>query len=243
MSLLNHKISFIQYIKTSMLPYFGYTENIELETPETVDLRTHEYRLAHGDIVYCDQNEIVKPSGIAMYDNGRRLELSEYSINCIDGSLKLNIVPSGELRCSYSRYTVNVIDSFPDSEELATMELPFVCVDMTEQESRPFAINSREDYWDMAYYIDIFASSDPMRIQLMDRIQRGIMTWIPIIDFEQCMPLNFDGTINASFDRDSQFMYMLKMRSRPRGKSLNTDSVSPKEKYRAVIAGFLTSIK
>lgn len=242
MSLLNFKLSLYHEIKTVLLPDFGYIEDVEDETLIEVSGATNMYQFEHQEIAYADPSGRINPSGVIIYDEARQLERSEFVMDYITSVVTLNATPSGTVTSDYTFYPIKVIDAFPTAEEFATIELPLISVDFDTQDIEDYAIGQEASYWNMTYFVDIFAVNDAMRLQLMDRLQRTLKRWIPIIDFESQMPLTYDGEINSNFDWEGQFLQWLKIRSKPKGTLLNMGSVSPKEKYRAVIRGTLTSI-
>ena len=240
--LANFKLSLYHEIKTVFLPDWGYVETITDETLTQPDSSVNLYQFAHKNIVYADPSGRINPSGVKIYDAGRQLVLSEYRVNYVDSYVELNITPSGTIKADYQYYTVDVRDAFPTEEEFEAADLPLVCVDLASNTPSDYAIGQILSFWRMDYFIDIFATTDIMRLELMDRLQRHLMKWLPLLDFSLGMPLNYDGTINTGFNWDNQFVKWIKMKGKPIGDLLNFGDVSPKERFRAVIKGSFTDI-
>lgn len=242
--LLNHKHSLYHEIKTVMLPFFGYVgdiagEELSIYTEDTTVPNT--YAFERRNVAYADPSGRINPSGVKIYDATRELDLSEFTVNYILNVVTLNATPSGTVTSDYSHYPIEVIDAFPTSDEFEKLDLPVISIDFEEQTDSPYAIGQQESYWKKSFFIDIFATNDAMRIDLMDRLQKSLKKWIPIVDFSE-MPINYSGNINEDFDWEDQFIYWMKIRGKTRGTLLNLGSVSDKERYRASIMGSLTSI-
>ena len=240
MSLLNYKMSLYHELKTVILPDFGYIEHIENE--ELTLMEENMYQVKNREIAYADPSGRINPSGFRITDAGRLMGIDEYSLDYINGIVTFSTTPSGNLTASYSFYPVKVIDAFPIAEEFETYELPVISLDIDSQTPSNYAIGQNESYWIVDYFIDIFASTDVMRLQMMDRIQRSLKKWLPLIDFEKNMPLNYDGTINLNFSWEEQFVKWMKIRGNPKGTLLNLGNVSIKERFRANIHGQLKTV-
>lgn len=242
MSLLNYKMSLYHELKTVILPMFGYIDDVTNEQLIPVEGMGDMYQFSHREIVYTDPSGHINPSGVKIYDDSRQLDLTEFQVDYLHGLVTISTPPSGAMTASYQYFPVKVIDAFPTAEEFATYDLPVVAIDLDSQVPSDYAIGQNQSFWTMNYFIDIFASSDAMRLQMMDRIQRGLKKWIPLLNFEEEMPLQYDGTINPKFDWENQFIQWLKLRGNPRGTLVNLGDVSPKERFRANIYGAIKNI-
>lgn len=242
--LLNHKLSLLHEIKTVMLPHFGYITDVEGEELAVYtgdELLDNTYEFSLRNVAYADASGRINPSGVSIYDGARQLALEEFTVNYILNIVTLDVQPSGTVTADYSSYQVSVIDAFPTYEEFEAMDLPVVSIDLDEQTDSPFAIGQQESWWRKDFFIDIFATNDAMRIDLMDRLQKSLKKWIPILDFSE-QPINYDGTINTDFDWQSQFEYWMKIRGKTRGTLINDGTLDSKERFRASIMGSLTSV-
>jgi hypothetical protein len=240
--LYNVHQSLYHEIRTSVLPSLGYVDAIFGEELTVADALTNKYSFSRKDLAYADASGHIDPSGVRIYDDSRVLSLDEYSVNYIESSVTLSTAPSGVVTSDYRSYQIHVMDSFPDDEEFEHADLPLVCLDVTENDPSPFAVGSSASFWKVFYFIDIFATNDPMRMNLMEHLQRALRTSMPLFDFSENMPLNYDGTINMSFDRDSQFMKWMKVAVKPSAKKVDLGSQNPKEKHRAAIDGMMMNI-
>lgn len=243
-NLRNHKLSMYHELKTVILPDFGFIETITGEelaeyTEDSLVLNT--YQFSHDNVAYADPSGRIDPSGVVVYDAGRELDLSEFSVNYVLNTVTLDATPSGTVSADYTYWPITVKDAFPDSDEFEVMELPIVTIDFDGQQDSVHAIGQMQSRWKMHFFIDIFALNDGMRMDIMDAIQRSLKKWIPILDFEE-QPLSYDGTLNEEFDWEGQFIYWMKLRDQTRGQLLNLGSISQKERWRASINGAITSI-
>jgi hypothetical protein len=142
----------------------------------------------------------------------------------------------------YRFWPITVLDSFPDDEVFEATDLPMISIEIIEQTDKPYAIGQLSSFWSFFYMIDIFASNDGMRYDLMDRLQKVLASkWIPILSFSE-HPLSYDGTINTQFDWDDQFILWMNDKGATRGSLLNDGEYTEKEKFRAVVRGSLTTV-
>lgn len=229
-------------IKTVVLPTFGYVESISGEELSVADALVNKYSFSRKDLMFADASGHASGSMVRIYDGGRLMDSSEYSVNYVDSTVTLGVAPSGTISSDYSVYQVHVMDSFPDDEEFEHADLPLVCVDVNENDPSVFAVGSPALYWKVSYFIDIFATNDPMRMNLIEQIQRAMRTNVPLIDFSVQMPINYDGTLNPEFDRDAQLVGWMKVPVKPVGRKIDVGSVNPKEKHRAVVDGVVMNI-
>jgi hypothetical protein len=242
MNLLNVKYSLYHEIKTCILPAFGYVDTIQGEELSPVDSAVNAYSFSRKEIAYADPSGHIFPSGVSIYDEGRRLEFSEYSVNYLTSTVSMTATPSGVVTSDYVSYQVKVIDAYPDDEEFEHIDLPMISMDITENNPSSFAVGSSASCWNIPYFIDIFAINDPMRFRIMESLQRALRTSVPLLDFTDNEPLNYDGTINLNFDRDAHFLEFMKVPVKPKGMLVNTGSTDPKQKYRATIDGMVMNI-
>lgn len=242
MSVLNVKYSIFHELKTVILPDFGYVRHEEGMSLSPVAGETNVYAFPDRDIAYADASGHINPSGVVVYDDGIPIAAADFAVNYVTGQVALVNAPSGAVTADYDHWTVSVIDGFPDNETLEQADLPIISLDVDVNSPSDYAIGQMASFWSLAVYVDIFATTDPMRLQLMDRVQRGLKKWLPLLDFESQMPLNYDGTINTNFDWDGQFINWMKNKSLPQGRPVNVDSLSEKEKYRASVSMLIKNI-
>jgi hypothetical protein len=241
-SLRDIQESFFHELRTVILPDWGYIENITGEA--LTSLGSLAYSFGNGNIAYANiQTGDIDPSGVAVYDAARRLELSEYSVDYIDSQVTLNATPSGAVTSDYSYYTINTLDAFPDNEAFETTDLPIVTVEFTDRVRNNFAIAQRGSWWVVGFFIDIFARNEGMRLDLMDRLQVSLSKWLRITDFSDGYPLSYDGTINTDFSIDDQFSTWIKQVDPKTASKVTVPYPTDKEKFRARIPGTIKYVQ
>jgi hypothetical protein len=235
------KMSLYHFVKTIALPSQGFISRAEDEILTPVDVDAGVYSFANKGVAYADPSGRMNPSGVRMMDGGSILPMSEYSVNYVDATITLSIVPSGAVSASYDYWPVNVVDAFPDADEFDNAALPLLAVDIESSDPTPFAVGYLASKWEFMYFMDLFATSDPMRMRVSHSIQRCFAPSIPMLDFT-VEPLMYDGSINPAFDWDAQLVTWCNMKKRPKCTMLNMSDVSEKERYRAALSGTLTIV-
>lgn len=242
MTLRDYKLSLYYAVQAIILPHYGYVETITGET--LTNDADFVYSAANSNITYLDASGRLDQS-LSIYDAGIELASDAYEVDYLDGTITLDALPSGTVTADYNFWTVNVIDAFPDADTFESADLPLVSIDIMEQTATPFSLGDTQQFWSVQYFIDIFATDDGTRLDMMDGIQQYLAKYrIPLIDFSDHMPLSYDGSINTSYDYDTQFSKWLvpHPNGKPKGSLLNTGTTSDKEKYRALVEGTLKDV-
>ncbi len=99
----------------------------------------------------------------------------------------------------FTQYYVSVVDGWPGTEPPA---LPIVSVEMRSYIKEPFQIGpGRRAVRTVVFHV--FATSSAERDDLTEFLHDALyLRHIPILDFREGEPLNYDGTFNEDFDGD-----------------------------------------
>jgi hypothetical protein len=132
---------------------------------------------------------------------GSAITPSLYEINYLDGAVEL---PGGATSTAegvpttvdFTQYYVSVIDGWPGTDP---PELPLVAIEIKSYHKEGFQLGGgRRSVRNVA--IDIFATSSAERDDLTEFLHDAIYQHhIPVFDFRDGEPLNYDGTFNSSW--------------------------------------------
>lgn len=140
-------------------------------------------------------------SRITVYNAvGGTISSAHYIVNYSDGA----IVASGDTTTpdgvpttiDFTQYYVSVIDGWPGTEP---PELPIVAVELGPYDKQPFQLGGGRKAVRNGT-IHIFATSSAERDDLTEFLFDALYNrHIPVLDFREGEPLNYDGTFNTSF--------------------------------------------
>ena len=132
---------------------------------------------------------------------GATITASLYSINYLEGAI---VLPGGATTTlegtpttvDFTQYYVSVIDGWPGTEP---PEPPLVAIEIKSYTKQPFQLGGgRTSVRNVA--IDIFATSSAERDDLTEFLYDALYNrHIPVMDFRDGEPLNYDGTYNSSW--------------------------------------------
>ncbi len=152
----------------------------------------------------CVLNSIPKTeqtSRITVFnESGATISSSNYTVNYIDGAIiasGVTTTPEGvPTTINFTQYYVSTIDGWPGT---TPPELPLVAVEMLSYDKQPFQLGGgRKAVRNCA--IHIFATSSAERDDLTEFLYDALFNrHIPVIDFREGEPLNYDGTFNTTF--------------------------------------------
>jgi hypothetical protein len=125
---------------------------------------------------------------------------SNYTVNYNDGAIVAvggNTTPQGvPTTVDFTQYYASVIDGWPGTEP---PELPVVAVELGPYDKQPFQLGGGRKAVRNGI-IHIFASSSAERDDLTEFLFDALYNrHIPVLDFREGEPLNYDGTFNAGF--------------------------------------------
>lgn len=155
-----------------------------------------------GSCVTTDIPSVEQSTRLTVFnESGSAINASLFSVNYIDGAIEL---PGGATTTAegtptlidFTQYYVSVIDGWPGTDP---PDLPVVAVEMTGYDKRPFQLGGgRKSVRRVA--IDVFATSSAERDDLTEFIYDAVYNrHIPVFDFRQGEPLNYDGTYNTTW--------------------------------------------
>lgn len=133
-------------------------------------------------------------------ESGSTISSSNYTVNYIEGAIVASggtTTPQGvPTTINFAQYYVSTIDGWPGT---SPPELPVVAVEMTDYDKRPFQLGGgRKAVRNAA--IHVFATSSSERDDLTEFLFDALYNrHIPVIDFRDGEPLNYDGTYNTTF--------------------------------------------
>ncbi len=133
-------------------------------------------------------------------ESGGTISSSNYTVNYLDGALTtpgVTTTPEGvPTTINFTQYYVSVIDGWPGTNP---PELPVVAVEMIGYDKQPFQLGGGRKAVRKGA-IHIFATSSAERDDLTEFLFDAIFNrHIPVIDFRDGEPLNYDGTFNTTF--------------------------------------------
>ncbi len=138
--------------------------------------------------------------------SGSTIDPSLYQVNYSEGA----VVASGvggptttaegvPTTIDFTQYYVSVVDGWPGTEPPA---LPIVAVEMRSYTKQPFQIGPGRKAVRVVVF-HVFATSSAERDDLTEFLHDALyQRHIPILDFREGEPLNYDGTFNEDFDGD-----------------------------------------
>ncbi len=154
-----------------------------------------------GSCIYNSIPDSEQTTRITVFnESGSTISSSNYTVNYIDGAIiasGVTTTPQGvPTTIDFAQYYVSVIDGWPGTNP---PELPVVAVEMTDYDKQPFQLGGgRKAVRNGA--IHIFATSSSERDDLTEFLFDAIFQrHIPVIDFREGEPLNYDGTFNNDF--------------------------------------------
>lgn len=133
-------------------------------------------------------------------ETGSTIDPSHYTVNYTEGAITAvgtTTTPDGvPTTIEFTQYYVGVIDGWPGTE---TPELPFVAIEMEGYKKVPRQLGSGR-IARRNCTVHIFATSSSERDDLTEFLYDAFYErHIPILDFREGEPLNYDGTYNTTF--------------------------------------------
>jgi len=138
---------------------------------------------------------------ITVYNEvGSVISPAHYTVNYLDGAIiasGVTTTPDGvPTTIDFVQYYVSVLDGWPGEEP---PDPPIVAIDMTGFEKLPRQLGGGR-IADRRMSIHIFATSSSERDDLTEFLYDAMYNrHIPIVDFRQGEPLNYDGTYNTAY--------------------------------------------
>jgi len=155
-------------------------------------------------------------------ESGTTISGSNYTINYIDGAIVASggtTTPQGvPTTVDFVQYYVSVIDGWPGTHP---PELPIVAIEITDYDKQPFQLGGGRKAVRNGV-IHIFATSSAERDDLTEFLFDALFQrHVPVIDFRDGEPLNYDGTFNTNFSgpllqlntNDDSLFYFRKVRA------------------------------
>jgi len=157
-------------------------------------------------------------------ESGGTISNAHYTVNYADGALTavgVTTTPDGvPTTIDFVQYYVSIIDGWPGTEP---PELPIVAVELGAYDKQPFQLGGgRKSVRNGT--IHIFATSSAERDDLTEFLFDALFQrHIPVLDFREGEPLNYDGTFNTSFtgpilqlnENDDSIFYFRNVRAEP----------------------------
>jgi len=104
---------------------------------------------------------------------------------------------------TYSYHAVQVIDGFPDVENVDSWQVPLIAVDFSGMRRRPLALGGGH-FVNRIYELHVFGSHDSERDQMIQVLSDGLKYNFPVLNFEVTgYPLNFNGDRNTNYTRST----------------------------------------
>jgi len=155
-----------------------------------------------GTCVVSDLPSTEQSTRVTVYnEGGSAIDQSLFNINYNDGAIE---IPGGGTTTAggtpstvdFTQYYAAVVDGWPGTDPPPA---PIVAVEITGFDKQPFQIGGgRKSVRRVA--IDIFATSSAERDDLTEFIYDALYNrHIPVFDFREGEPLNYDGTFNTSW--------------------------------------------
>jgi len=157
-------------------------------------------------------------------ESGGTISNAHYTVNYADGALTavgVTTTPDGvPTTIDFVQYYVSIIDGWPGTEP---PELPIVAVELGAYDKQPFQLGGgRKSVRNGT--IHIFATSSAERDDLTEFLFDALFQrHIPVLDFREGEPLNYDGTFNTAFtgpilqlnENDDSIFYFRNVRAEP----------------------------
>jgi hypothetical protein len=134
---------------------------------------------------------------------GEVVEQNSNKVDHINGWIILDEYPeSGRIVATYREHQARVKDAWVDNEDIELEALPLISVDVSNQSSSPYGLGTNATwlYWDVK--IEILGRHQNHTRQIAAQIAEDCK-YVPIFNFSNGYPLNSDGTINTSFNRNA----------------------------------------
>jgi hypothetical protein len=185
--------------------------------------------------VYMDDNGNPWPSGVVVYDGGRALGSSEFSVNYLQNQVTLAAAPSGQVTADLTCLAIAVQEGYPDEVALKDAELPLVSYEFVDEGATAFAIGTAIEWREQHVDVDMLTRNDGEKKDLLDSIRRNIK-WLPLLDMSQHQYLDQNGLLDPDFDWNGQFQTFAIFKHLPRGSFIPFQGfMSHKEKFHGLV--------
>lgn len=204
-------------IKEIILPINGYTNTIT-ETigpsPNTVDQETGLPLTPYISKFYdwCYYNpDITNPSltGLLTVPTLSQSGSLAY-IDYPNGTVYYSGIQNNNITATYSYYSVFVQQGYPDffdtiGNGLTQVRFPAISIDFLKRKNIPNALGGTFQKL-RTFIINIAGTSDPQRDNLLDIVSDSLKyDYSKTIDYSQGFPINYNGSINYSFNRNANW--------------------------------------
>jgi len=149
-------------------------------------------------------------------ESGVLIDSSHYTINYAEGAIVAaggTTTPDGvPTTINYTQHYVSLLDGWPGTDP---PDCPIVAVQTEKSKPMPFQLGGGRKSV-RQYTIHIFATSSAERDDLTEFIVNALFNrHVPVIDYRQGEPLNYDGTFNTTYsgtllqldNRDDALLY------------------------------------
>ena len=193
-------LSLYYYIKDSILVQNGYIYN-RAGAILTQDVNDQlKYVSDINNWVYVD----LVSYPVVVYDGGVVVDASNYTINFVDGNITFSgYTPTGIVTADYS-YDIYKMQVEWTDDIFDRNDLPFILIESMPDYTEGFQIGGGKRQV-LSYRIQVFDLSDPESKDITDLLDDYLDHYLPIINYNDGMPLNFDGSKNTSFSNVTQF--------------------------------------
>jgi len=195
--------SLLLYLKETALVNNRYYSIINTEALTAVSGSTTEYESESSEWIYYNPDSTTLTNlNVAPTITGGDVDYIDYH----QGRVNFTSAPTSPT-ASYSAQIVEAIDGFPEYDKYNEQSLPIISLDYIRKERDGLMLGG--GFWiRRTYVLDIFAPTDGLRDDLMDRLEEQLKYNIKIYNYGSGFPLDYDqnggnfGNINSGFNRD-----------------------------------------
>jgi hypothetical protein len=215
-----HIVNSVQNRLYEILRQTGWYQTFEAQPLVRQATPGYIYTLAGSAHPWVFMDEYGYPDNtIAVYVDGVEVSRPAFSIDYLGdnqsgGRVIFAADPGGAVTIDVSVFVVRVIDSYPHDDQLTTMKVPLMAVDLTTAGGRSFHIGSTMEIETYAVTIDILSRNKGERFDLTQRVRR-LITRLPIVDMVSTPYFTPGRDLHADFDLDDAFMAWGKFLKRP----------------------------
>ena len=197
--------SLVLYLREDAFPSRGWTANVTSELLQPYqNIETGQFELGKFQAQY--QNWVYYSIGVSGVTVPAQITASptqtQSYINYPRGMVAFTQQPyPTTVTATYSYYIVNVIDGFPDLDNIESLQLPAVSVDLGPIRRNPLQIGGGF-FVNRTFDLDVFARNDSERDQIVEVLDNALSYNFQILDFELAdYPLNFNGDRKSTYSK------------------------------------------